>query len=432
MEYTETYAVRIYGERDLRLEKFNLPPIKPNEILFEIYTNSICFSSYKAAQQGAKHKRIPKNIDKEPTIIGHEFCGIILKVGEEYKGKWFPGQKCTIQPAINYKKGPVGILSAPGYSYKYIGGNATKVIIPEDVLIMDCLLEYNGDSFYKASLAEPLSCIIGAVNSHYHIEVGKYKHIPGIRIGGTTVILGGAGPMGLLATSYFINTNSKPGLLIIADINDERLKRAKELFSPKVALKKGVRLEFINSLKINIVEYLSAKTNGKMADDVFVMVPNRKVVETGQELMGFEGTLNFFAGPADKNFTAQFNFYDVHYNYHKIVGSSGGNVDDLREALKLISNNIIDPSFMVSHIGGLDSVIDTVLNLPSIPGAKKLIYTQKSFPLTAINKIEQLKDNGYINGESINLLVQILQNNNYLWSAEAEEFILKYAEPIRL
>jgi len=38
----ETYAIRIYGENDLRLEKFELPDLKPDEILLEIVTNSIC------------------------------------------------------------------------------------------------------------------------------------------------------------------------------------------------------------------------------------------------------------------------------------------------------------------------------------------------------------------------------------------------------
>jgi hypothetical protein len=40
---------------------------------------------------------------------------------------------------------------------------------------------------------------------------------------------------------------------------------------------------------------------------------------------------------------------------------------------------------MITHVGGLDAVIDTTLHLPDIPGGKKLIYTQISMPLTAID-----------------------------------------------
>ena len=44
-----------------------------------------------------------------------------------------------------------GSLDAPGYSYRYIGGNAQKVIIPCEVMLKDCLLPYEGDAFFKAS-----------------------------------------------------------------------------------------------------------------------------------------------------------------------------------------------------------------------------------------------------------------------------------------
>ena len=49
----KTKAIRLHGERDLRLENVELPSIKDDEILAEIVSDSICMSSYKAATQGA-------------------------------------------------------------------------------------------------------------------------------------------------------------------------------------------------------------------------------------------------------------------------------------------------------------------------------------------------------------------------------------------
>ena len=57
-----TTGLRLYGKNDLRLESFELPKIKADEIFFKVETNSICMSSYKAAIQGADHKRVPNNI----------------------------------------------------------------------------------------------------------------------------------------------------------------------------------------------------------------------------------------------------------------------------------------------------------------------------------------------------------------------------------
>ncbi|MCG2822006.1 MAG: L-sorbose 1-phosphate reductase, partial [Candidatus Atribacteria bacterium] len=70
----KTKAVRLYGKNDLRLEEFELPPIKEDEILAHIISDSLCMSSYKAAIQGANHKRVPTNVAENPIIIGHEFC----------------------------------------------------------------------------------------------------------------------------------------------------------------------------------------------------------------------------------------------------------------------------------------------------------------------------------------------------------------------
>ena len=66
----KTKAVRLYGQSDLRLEEFELPEIKEDEILARVVSDSICMSSYKAAIQGEKHKRVPEDIAENPVIYG--------------------------------------------------------------------------------------------------------------------------------------------------------------------------------------------------------------------------------------------------------------------------------------------------------------------------------------------------------------------------
>ena len=50
-------ALRLYGKEDLRLDEYELPEIKDDEILARVVSDSICMSSYKAAMQGEDHKR---------------------------------------------------------------------------------------------------------------------------------------------------------------------------------------------------------------------------------------------------------------------------------------------------------------------------------------------------------------------------------------
>ena len=81
----KTKAVRLYGKKDLRVEEFELPPLKEDEILAKVVSDSLCMSSYKAAIQGTDHKRIPNDAAENPVIIGHEFAGEIVEVGERWQ-----------------------------------------------------------------------------------------------------------------------------------------------------------------------------------------------------------------------------------------------------------------------------------------------------------------------------------------------------------
>ena len=419
----KTKAVRIYGKKDLRLEEFELPELKDDEILASVISDSICMSSHKAALQGADHKRVPDDIDINPTIIGHEFAGIILEVGKKWQNKFRTGQKFSIQPAMNQ----MGTLSAPGYSYRYIGGDATHVVIPPIIMEADCLLPYDGEAFFPASLSEPMSCIIGAFHASYHIPPGTYVHNMGIRQGGNMAILAGVGPMGLGAIDYALHQDRKPGLLVVTDIDDNRLARAASIFRPADAEKEDVKLVYINTGKIpEPAKYLRELSGNKGFDDVFIFAPVKQVIELGDAILGFDGCLNFFAGPVNPEFKAEFNFYNVHYAFTHIVGTSGGNTDDMRESLELMSEGKINPAVMITHVGGLDSVVTTTLNLPQIPGGKKLIYTNISLPLIALSDLGLLGKTDPFYKE----LNDIVSKNDYIWSLEAEKYLLANAKPI--
>jgi len=419
----KTKAVRIYGKNDLRLEEFELPKIKDDEILAKVISDSICMSSHKAAVQGSDHKRVPKDIAENPVIIGHEFCGEIVEVGAKWADEFKPGEKFGIQPALNYK----GSLASPGYSYKYIGGNATYIVIPPEVMELNCLLHYNGDAFFYGSLAEPMSCIVGAYHANYHTTSGSYVHKMGIVDGGNCAILAGAGPMGLGAIDYALHSDLRPSLLVVTDVDAARLNRAAQILTVEDAAAHGVKLVYVNTAEYDDpVKCLMDISGGKGYDDVFVYAPVRAVVEQADKILGRDGCLNFFAGPINPNFSAELNFYNVHYASTHIVGTSGGNTSDMLESLDLMQSGRINPAAMITHVGGLDAVIDTTLNLPKIPGGKKLIYTHKSMPLTAIDDFDKLGETDPF----FAALAKICGNNNNLWCAEAEKYLLANAAEI--
>lgn len=420
-----TTAVRLYGKEDLRLETFELPEPTDTEILGEVVSDSICMSSYKAAKQGADHKRVPADVDTNPVMIGHEFSITLLKVGKAWRQKYQEGQRYVIQPALNYK----GSLDAPGYSYQYIGGDATHVIIPNEVMEMDCLLPYHGEASYFGSLSEPMSCIVGAFRASYHVPTGTYEHRMGIRENGTMAILAGAGPMGLGAVDLALHGDRRPRLLVVTDIDDARLARAAELFPVAKAAEEGITLRFVNTATADdpiahLHSLLDEESDGY--DDVLVMAPVKPVVEQADRLLARDGCMNFFAGPTDPQFSACINFYDLHYASHHFVGTSGGNTEDMRISLQLMEEKRVNPSIMITHVGGLNAVVETTLNLPGIPGGKKLIYTQVDMPLTAIDDLADLGTSNPFMAD----LAEIVEQHNGLWNAEAEKYVLANAPAI--
>lgn len=421
----KTTAVRMYGKKDLRLESFELPPIKDDEILAHVVSDSICMSSYKAAIQGSDHKRVPDNIDTNPIIVGHEFCGEILEVGKKWQEQFKAGDRFAVQPALN---DPENIYAAPGYSFEYIGGNATHIIIPSIVMEQNCLLKYEGDAFFAGSLAEPVSCIVGGFNVNYHTKPGTYEHEMGIVEGGNMALMAGVGPMGLGAIDFAIHNKRKPGLLVVTDIDQNRLDRAASIYTVEEAAKNGVQLHYINTGDVEDVPALlmSFTKDNQGYDDVFVYAPVRQLLEDAGKIMGYDACLNFFAGPTDPSFTAEFNFYDVHYNSTHVAGNSGGTTDDIIESLDYMSKGLIDPSSMITHIGGLDAAIETTLNLPNIPGGKKLLYTNISMPLTALEDFADLGKDDPLFAE----LDKLVKANNGLWSVEAERYLLEHGKPL--
>ena len=229
--------------------------------------------------------------------------------------------------------------------------------------------------------------------------------------------------MGLGALTYAIHRDVRPSMVVVTDVNPDRLARAKELFPEAEAAREGVELHFVNMNDYeDPVAELRRISGGTGYEDVFCYAPVAVVIQQSSEILGRDGCLNFFAGPTDNKFSASMNFYDVHYNSTHVMGTTGGNTDDMLESLRLTAAGRINPAVMVTHIGGLDAVTETTLNLPKIPGGKKLIYTHLTMPLTEISK---LRAKGEAEEDPrFTALADIVDAHQGLWCPEAEEYLL--------
>lgn len=403
----KSIGVRLHGKKDLRLESFELPEIKDDEILATVVSDTMCMSSWKLVMEGQNHKKAPKDLAENPVLIGHEFAGKILQVGKKWQDQFTAGQDFVVQPNLARDDSPF----VPGYSYPNVGGDATAVIIPPEVMELGCLIPFSGQAYYEGSLCEPLSCIVGAFDSQFHLVPHSYDHEMGLKVGGNTLILGGTGPMGLLAVDYALHGDRRPRNLVVTGRGEQALARARRLYTSD-----EVNVHFVNVKDLSIDEQASTLRGlvGGGFDDVFCMINSAEVITMADGLLNQDGCLNQFAGPMQKDFSATMNLYNVHYNFTHLVGTSGGNAQNEAQAAELIAQRRVNVAKVITHVLGLDAAGETTLNQPEIGGGKKLTYTHKKFDRIELASVDPESPLGVI-----------LARHDNVWSPEAEKWILE-------
>ncbi len=416
----QTTAIRLYGANDLRMETFSLPPLKETEVLLEIVTDSLCASTYKAVRQGTAHKRVPPDIAEHPVLVGHEMCGKIVEIGAKVQGNWTIGQKVVIQPALKLESG-----YDPGYSYPYIGGSATYVIVPEIVLSRNCMIPFAGDSYFKGSLVESLGCVLRGYKGFYHTDAETYRRTDGAKRGGKLAVLGGAGPMGIGAVELAIGY-AGVSQVVVTDLNEARLTYAQEKCPVDAANANGVSLHYVNTAnEPDAVATLRALSDGGF-DDVFVMVPVPELFTMAEAICREDGCVNFFAGPAVHNLQGSLNLYRVHYDGIHVVGTAGSIPEDTTDIIQLIERNKIHPGALVSHILGLRAAVDAIFAMEHPSGAKKVCYPALDLPLIALSDLPILGKTDPLYAA----LAELVAKNGGLWCKEAEDYLLAHAPRI--
>ena len=119
---------------------------------------------------------------------------------------------------------------------------------------------------------------------------------------------------------------------------------------------------------------------------------------------------------------------DARFRHYAIPAFAISNYEMMRAALEICQEErspvllmAPDPAVMITHVGGIDAAIDTTLRLPQIPGGKEFVYTHIRMPMTVPADFAHLckTDPRYA------VLDALPQENNSLWSAENEKYLLE-------
>jgi threonine dehydrogenase-like Zn-dependent dehydrogenase len=227
------------------------PVCKPGEVLIKVSYGCICGSD-QHIHKGEFHPRT-----KTPMIIGHEFGGVVVEVGDGVSG-WEPGDKVAPDPIYWCGKCPACLKGhyPACTSLKLIGidsdgGFAEYVSLPPSMLFKVPL--HIPDE--HVALVEVLS-----IGCHAKNRAGVKKD--------DTVVIWGSGKVGLciLEAVRTVTTNT----VFMVDLLDQRLAVGPKYYENIVT---------INALNENPVDRIRKETGGKGVDIAFEAVGHFHEIE---------------------------------------------------------------------------------------------------------------------------------------------------------
>jgi threonine dehydrogenase-like Zn-dependent dehydrogenase len=356
------------GFEHLQIRQVPTPHPGPRQMLARVDAAGICTSLIKLVEQGPDHKLVYGwDIARYPLILGDEGSVTLVEVGEELRGRYHPGERYVIQPAVDhapinhrerYRNGAKGVEKI-AVSYTLPGHLAEYILITEEILAADCLIPLPDAAlpYAHVAMSEPLSCVISAQDHHLHLTqespLAPRDVLKGLKPGGVTVILG-SGAMGRmhvdLALSY------RPRAIVAIDFIDERLEQVKRLFGTR-AENLGIALYPVNPSTADVHGLINELTDYRGADDVIVAVGSGKAIESGQEYTGRGAVLNLFGGLKKGQHIIGLDTGIVHYQEINVTGSSGGSPWDIARTLELMASGDINPAAHITRIGDLDHAI---------------------------------------------------------------------------
>ncbi len=323
-------VAKLYDFGDIRIEEMEIPEIGDGEMLVKVKACGICSSDTM--------KWYVKK--KAPLVIGHELAGVVIEVGKEVS-KFKPGDRVFVHhhaPCMEcrYCKRGNFVMCETWKKSKIIpGGIAEYVKVPNVNVRNDTLKLPDNVSFEDGALVEPVACSVKAFKK------------AGIKPGDFVVVLG-LGFMGQVNVKLAKFYGAE--IVIGVDKIEYRLEKA---------VKNGADL-VINFTRENVFEKVAQITKRYMADIVIVGPGTIEAINMGLELTARGGKLVLFT-PTPDEAKLEIKPYDIYFNEISIIPSYSAGPDNTQEALRLISEKVIEAKDFVTHKFKIDDTLDAFM-----------------------------------------------------------------------
>ena len=400
-------AAVFYSPNNLSVQEIQFPTDldEKGSIMLKVNACAVCGYDVRVFRNG--HSKVTP-----PIILGHEFCGEILKAATPINATTTTnittsndniiikeGSRvavCPVIPCLNcrycYNKQYNLCINLKEIGSTVNGGFAEYVKIPKNVIQIGGLVSVPDNlSNEEAALLEPLACCLNAFSHIGQIitttttnENKKDKEREGRERrerSQSVVVIIGDGPIGLLHLQLSKLYGAKT--IVVGKIS-ARIQKAKSMGADEVIFADDENPQS-SSRKETSVDNILDFTDGIGANVVIVATSNPAALDLAIKIAAKNSIINIFAGMpkvnnsnSNKNKNTNNNTVLIdpnwlHYNQISITGSFSSTPSMLYEAARLASTKKVDLTKIVTHRYSLSNIEEAILATENYYGLRAVI-----------------------------------------------------------
>lgn len=325
-------AAFFYGPEDIRIEERPIPKAGKGEIVIQNKVALTCGTDVKMYLRGYP-------LFTPPHGFGHESAGIVAEVGEGVEhfkvGDRVVAHNSAPCNACYYcKQGQHSMCENIIFNF---GCFAEYHKIPAAIVRQNVFHIPDGMEFRDAALTEPFSCAVYGID-----EIGVNP--------GETVVVNGAGPIGLM----FIRLAYYKGARVIAtDLSDTRLKVAAQL---------GAENTINAGSTENITGAVRSLTDGGRGVDVAIEAVGLPEIWENTILMARKGGRILLFGGTKSGSSISLDATLLHYSQHTIKGVFHTTPKHVHASFELLKRGVLDAKTLVGGEYKLEEVEQALLS----------------------------------------------------------------------
>lgn len=319
-----------YSKTDIRYEEREIPEISDGEVLLKMKACGLC---------GTDIQKVLEEKAAKSTVLGHEVVGEIVKAGKNVKG-FSVGDKVITAihvPCFTcHYCNKCHYTLCPQFRETNIdpGGFAEYIRVPE-LHVKHLLYKISEKlSYEEAALAEPVACCIHGLKA------------AGIHSGDTVLVMG-AGQIGVIHSQLAALKGA--GKVIISDISDFRLNKAKETGADYT----------VNVQRENLTERIREICGEKGVDIIIIAAGKSSLLKEAVNLLDRGGKIIVFS-PFEKDNIVEIDAGRFFRDEISVIGTYSVTPYDFPEAMEIIEKGKIDIKSMITHTFPLEKLRDAI------------------------------------------------------------------------